>query len=163
VRAGGVFRPRRSGVTGRPLPFGGWRGPAGRFLILLVFLAQLFVPVGHRHAPLLSASSAVTSEADAAASTLGAARSDIPCPHHSAKAGDLKDGNGQAPCCPGDDCPCPCCHLFDAATVALPPPDATQAVYAPLLSRTVATFHTFGSIRQPANFVGRPRAPPILI
>lgn len=163
MRAGGVRYPRRSGLAGRRLPFAGWRGPAGRFLIVLVFLAQVFAPAAHRHAPLLSAPSTVAAEADISASTIGAAKSDIPCPHHSAKASDLKDGNGQAPCCPNDDCACLCCHLFDAAAVALPPPDAAQAAYAPLLSETVATFGIFGRVRQPANFVGRPRGPPILI
>lgn len=163
MQAGGVHCPRWSGLLARRQPFRGWRIPAHRLLVALVFLAQLFAPTAHRQAPLLSASLAVQTVADDAASNSAAAKSAVPCPHHGAKAGGVNDGQGQAPCCPLDDCSCPCCHLFDAAAVALPPPDAAQADYAPLLSETVATFEFFDSIHQPANFVGRPRGPPILI
>jgi hypothetical protein len=163
VQVGGVICPRRSGLLASRLPFEGWRRPARRFLVLLVFLAQLFVPAVHGHAPLQSDSSAVAGVADLAASNSDAAKSAVPCPHHSAKAGSLDSDHGKTPCCPQNDCPCPCCHLFDAAAVGLPPPDSAQAAYAPLLSEAVSTFETFGPIRQPANFAGRPRGPPDLI
>jgi hypothetical protein len=163
VQAGGAYCRRRSSLIGRRPVFEGWRGPARRVLVILVFLAQLFVPSAQAQGPLLSAPSTAAADSSLAAVNFATADSAVPCSHHHAEAAGLAGEHGKAPCCPNGGCPCPCSHPIDAAAIALPPPDSAQAVYAPLLSKAVSIFQIFGSIRQPADFVGRPRGPPISI
>jgi hypothetical protein len=126
-------------------PFKGWRSALGRWLIALAFLTQLLVPAGH---------CPVRQSVDLAA--FGVATPTVPCPHH----GDGRNDHGQGPC--HNDYCCHCCQLVHAAAV-LAPSGTVQAIYAPLLSETVAAPETLGSLIRPAAFAGQPRAPPVLI
>ena len=157
MQAGGASCHRQFDLIGRRPAFEGWRGPARRVLVILVFLAELLLPAANGHGPLFSAPSAAAVDSSLAAANFTMANPPVPCSHHPAEGAGLDGDHGKAPCCPNGDCPCPCCNLFDAAAIALPPPDAAQAVYAPLLSKAVSIFQIFGSIRQPANFLGGPR------
>jgi hypothetical protein len=150
---GGLRSPRQSGCLSRR-PFKGWRSAPGRWLIALAFLTQLLVPAGH-----CPVRQSVEASAHLAASSFGVATPTVPCPRHGAKA-DGRNDDGQGPC--HKDCCCPCCQLVHAAAV-IAPSGTAQAIYASLLSETVAAPETLGSFIRPAAFAGQPRAPPVLI
>jgi hypothetical protein len=156
VQTGGLQSLRQSGCLARR-PFKGWRSALGRWLIALAFLIQLLVPAGHCHSPDLSVRQSVGASGDLAASSFGTPT--VPCPRHGAKA-DGRNDHGPGPC--HNDCCCPCCQLVHAAAV-IAPSGTAQAIYAPLLSETVAAPETLASLIRPAAFAGQPRAPPILI
>jgi hypothetical protein len=137
------------------------------WLVLLACLAQLWMPVQHRHAPGFAAHAMVSGAAAEASglmqASFDAGQSSVPCPLHSAHASS-HDGNAPAPC--NGDCPCcafcPCCALMHAALGILPQ-ELARVDYVPLVAKFAATPASLGMVTRPAPHPGQPRAPPVLI
>ncbi len=116
VQAGGASCHRQYDLIGRRPAFEGWRGPARRVLVILVFLAELLLPAANGHGPLFSAPSAAAVDSSLAAANFTMANPPVPCSHHPAEGAGLDGDHGKSPCARMAIAPAP------AATSSTPPP-----------------------------------------